>query len=88
MARYQVHSSAATALFGGAVLLVPDAAYAKGTSNTITFTGACCGTLKLKPSSLDCSYGKSYNGKSNLVTLSHMTGTISGAGSGSWAMAA
>jgi hypothetical protein len=77
-----------TALFGGAILSVPATAYAKGTSNTFTFTGAYSGTLKLKPSSLDCSYGKSYNGKSYLVTLSHMTGTISGAGSGSWAMTA
>jgi uncharacterized protein (DUF2147 family) len=86
--KFTAAGTAATALFGGAILLVPATAYAKGTSNTFTFTGAYSGTLKLKPSSLDCSYGKSYNGKSYLVTLSHMTGTISGAGSGSWAMSA
>jgi uncharacterized protein (DUF2147 family) len=78
----------ATALFGGALLLAPTAAYAKTTSNIFTFTGAYSGTLKLKSSNLDCSFGKSYNGKSYLVTLSHMKGTISGAGSGSWAMSA
>jgi hypothetical protein len=78
----------ATVLFGGTILLAPTTAYAKGTSNTFTFTGTYSGTLKLKPSSLDCSFGKSYNGKSYLVTLSHMKGTISGAGSGSWAMSA
>lgn len=77
-----------TVLFGGATLLAPAGAYAKTPSNTFTFTGAYSGTLKLKPSNLDCSFGKSYNGKSYLVTLSHMKGTISGAGSGSWAMSA
>jgi uncharacterized protein (DUF2147 family) len=76
------------AVFGGATLLVPATAYAKTTSNTFTFTGTYSGTLKLKPSNLDCSFGKSYNGKSYLVTLSHMKGTISGAGTGSWAMSA
>jgi uncharacterized protein (DUF2147 family) len=78
----------ATVLFGGATLLAPTTAFAKGASNTFTFSGAYSGTLTLKPSSLDCSFGKSYNGKSYLVTLSHMKGTISGAGAGSWAMSA
>jgi hypothetical protein len=77
-----------TVLFGGSILLAPASAYAKAASNTFTFTGAYSGTLKLKPSNLDCSFGKSYNGKSYLVTLSHMKGIISGAGSGSWAMSA
>jgi uncharacterized protein (DUF2147 family) len=83
-----VAAISATVLCSGAILLAPTAAYAKGASNTFTFTGAYSGTLKLKPSSLDCSFGKTYNGKSYLVTLSHMKGTISGAGSGSWAMSA
>jgi uncharacterized protein (DUF2147 family) len=77
-----------TVLVGGAIVLAPPTAYAKSSSNTFTFTGAYSGTLKLKPSTLDCSFGKTYNGKSYLVTLSHMKGTISGAGSGSWAMSA
>jgi len=45
-----------------------------------TFKGAYSGTLKLTPSSFNCSYGKTYSGKGFLVTLSHMKGTITGAG--------
>jgi hypothetical protein len=37
---------------------------------------------------MDCSFGKTYNGKSYLVTLSHMKGTITGAGSGPWVVTA
>ena len=81
---------AGTVLFGGMALLAPSAAVAKTASNTniFTFKGAHSGTLKLTPSSMNCSFGKSYNGKSYLVTLSHMKGTISGAGKGLWAMTA
>jgi hypothetical protein len=74
--------------FSGVALFSPGTASASGSSNTFTFTGAYTGTLKLKPSSLDCSFGKTYSGKGYLVTLSHMKGTISGAGSGAWAMSA
>jgi hypothetical protein len=79
---------AGTLLFGGMALLAPATVAAKTASNTFTFTGAHSGTLKLTPSSLNCSFGKTYNGKGYLVTLSHMEGTISGAGKGSWAMTA
>jgi uncharacterized protein (DUF2147 family) len=79
---------AGTVVFGGMALLAPSTAVAKTASNTFTFKGAHSGTLKLTPSSLNCSFGKTYNGKGYLVTLSHMTGTISGAGKGSWAMTA
>jgi len=79
---------AGTVLLGGMALLAPSVADAKSSSDTFTFTGAHSGTLKLTPSSMNCSFGKTYNGKSYLVTLSHMKGTISGAGSGSWAMTA
>jgi hypothetical protein len=72
-------------LFGGLALLAPSVAGAKSASNTFTFKGAYSGTLKLTPSSLNCLSGKSYNGKGYLVTLSHMKGTITGAGSGPWA---
>jgi hypothetical protein len=65
-------------------LLAPSAAGAKST-NTFTFGGAYSGTLKLTPSSLNCMSGKTYSGKGFLVTLSHMKGSISGAGSGPWA---
>jgi hypothetical protein len=70
---------------GGVVLLAPGVAGAKAAPNTFTFGGAYSGTLKLTPSSLNCIFGKSYSGKGFLVTLSHMKGTISGAGSGPWA---
>jgi hypothetical protein len=76
-------------LFSGAVALVaPSTASAGGASNTFTFKGAYSGTLKLTPSSFNCSYGKTYSGKGFLVTLSHMKGTITGAGTGAWAMSA
>jgi hypothetical protein len=70
---------------GGAVLLSPGTAAAKASTNVFTFKGALAGTLKLTPSSLNCISGKAYSGKGYLVTLSHMKGTISGAGSGPWA---
>ncbi len=66
----------------------PGIAGASGSTNTFTFSGAYSGTLKLSPSSLNCMYGKTYNGKGFLITLSHMKGTISGAGAGSWEMSA
>lgn len=75
-------------LLGGVALVSPGTASASGASNTFTFTGAYSGTLKLTPSSLNCSFGKTYSGKGYLVTLSHMKGTISGAGTGPWAMSA
>ena len=75
-------------LFGGVALVSPGSASASGASNTFTFTGAYSGTLKLSPSSFNCSFGKAYSGKGYLVTLSHMKGTISGAGKGAWAMSA
>lgn len=79
---------AGTVLFGGMALLAPSIALANTASNTFTFKGAHSGTLKLTPSSFNCSFGKTYSGKGYLVTLSHMEGTISGAGKGSWAMTA
>ena len=79
---------AGTVTLGAMVLLAPSAAVAKTASNTFTFKGAHSGTLELTPSSLNCSFGKTYNGKGYLVTLSHMQGTISGAGKGAWAMTA
>lgn len=75
-------------LFGGMALFAPSSATAKTASNTFIFAGAHSGTLVLTPSSMNCSFGKTYNGKSYLVTLSHMKGTISGAGTGPWAMTA
>jgi hypothetical protein len=73
---------------GSFTLFSPATADASGATNTFTFTGAYNGTLKLSPSSLNCSYGQTYSGKGYLVTLSHMKGTISGAGTGSWALTA
>jgi hypothetical protein len=75
-------------LFGAVVLVPPATANASGATNTFTFTGAYSGTLKLTPSSFNCSFGKTYSGKGYLVTLSHMKGTISGAGTSAWAMSA
>jgi|GEM_PF-1693251 len=75
-------------VFGGVAFVSPGPASASGASNTFTFKGAYSGTLKLTPSSFNCSFGKTYSGKGFLVTLSHMKGTISGAGSGAWAMSA
>ncbi|HEY5271986.1 MAG TPA: hypothetical protein VIJ34_02005 [Acidimicrobiales bacterium] len=73
-------------LIGGTVLAAPSVAVAGAPSNSFTFKGAYSGTLKLSPSTLTCMSGKTYSGKGYLVTLSHMTGAISGAGSGPWAM--
>jgi hypothetical protein len=73
-------------LIGGAVLAAPSIAIAGTPSNTFTFKGAYSGTLKLAPSTLTCMSGKTYSGKGYLVTLSHMSGAISGAGKGPWAM--
>jgi uncharacterized protein (DUF2147 family) len=70
----------------GMALPVPSTAGASSATNTFTFKGAYSGTLKLSPSSLNCIYGKTYNGKAYQVTLSHMKGTIKGAGSGPWAV--
>jgi hypothetical protein len=77
-----------TVLFAGVALVSPATAYASAASNVFTFTGAYGGTLKLTPSSLNCSFGKSYSGKGYRVTLSHMKGTITGAGAGAWAFSA
>jgi uncharacterized protein (DUF2147 family) len=83
----RVAALTAVALLSGAMaLLAPSTALATTAVNTFTFKGAYSGTLKLSPSSFNCSFGKSYNGKSYLITLSHMKGTIKGAGSGPWAM--
>jgi hypothetical protein len=79
---------AATVLTAGMTLWAPGTADAKTTVNTFTFKGVYPGTLKLSPSSMDCSFGKTYNGKSYLVTLTHMKGTITGAGKGPWAFTA
>lgn len=75
-------------LLGGVALVSPGTASASGASNTFTFTGAYSGTLKLTPSSFNCSFGKTYSGEGYLVTLSHMKGTISGVGKGAWGMSA
>jgi uncharacterized protein (DUF2147 family) len=77
---------AATFLLGGVSLLSPTVAGAKSTTNVFTFTGANTGTIKLTSSNLNCMWGKTYSGKGYLVTLSHMKGTIAGAGAGPWAM--
>jgi len=77
-----------TSLLSGAFLLAPSVAEAKTTSNIFSLTGAHSGTLKLTSSSLNCQWGKTYSGKGYLVTLSHMKGTISGAGSGEWTLTA
>ncbi|HEY5302956.1 MAG TPA: hypothetical protein VIJ86_02740 [Acidimicrobiales bacterium] len=85
--KWGVPAVAAVALLsGGMTEFAPTTAGASGTVNTFTFKGAYSGTLKLSPSSFNCSYGKTYSGKGYLVTLSHMRGTIKGAGSGPWAM--
>jgi hypothetical protein len=77
---------ALVALMGGVLVLVaPGPAGAKGATYTFTFGGAYNGTMKLTPSSFNCSSAKAFSGKGYLVTLSHMKGTISGAGSGPWA---
>jgi hypothetical protein len=73
-------------LLGGAVLALPSNAGAGTPSNTFTLKGAYSGTLKLTPSTLNCMNGKTYSGKGYLVSLSHMSGAISGAGKGQWAM--
>lgn len=56
---------AAIALTGtlqiGGGLFARSTAGAKTASNTFTFKGAYSGTLKLSPSSFDCSFGKTYN---------------------------
>jgi hypothetical protein len=75
-------------LFGAVVLVSPAPASAGGASNTFTFKGAYSGTLKLTPSSFNCTFGKTYSGKGYLVTLSHMKGTITGAGKGAWGLSA
>jgi hypothetical protein len=75
-------------LFGGVALVSPATANASGANNVFTFSGAYSGTLKLTPSSLNCSFGKSYSGKGYRLTLSHMKGTITGAGTGAWAFSA
>jgi len=75
-------------LFGSVALVSPATASAGRTSNTFTFKGAYNGTLKLTPSSFNCSFGKTYSGKGYLVTLSHLKGTIVGAGKGPWGLSA
>lgn len=85
-AKRGVATIAAVALVSvGMALPVPSTAGASAV-NTFTFKGAYSGTLKLSPSSLNCIYGKTYNGKAYQVTLSHMKGAITGAGSGPWAV--
>jgi hypothetical protein len=84
-ARAKVWPAVVALIGGGVVLLAPGVASAKAATNTFTFGGAYTGTLKLTPSSFNCSFEKAFSGKGYLVTLSHMKGTISGAGSGPWA---
>jgi hypothetical protein len=72
-------------MVGGGAVLGPGVAGAKGATNTFTFGGAYNGTMKLTPSSFNCSSEKAFSGKGYLITLSHMKGTIGGAGSGPWA---
>jgi hypothetical protein len=90
LARLTTGAAVVALLGGGLVLLAPGVAGAKDATNTFTLKGAYNGTLKLSPSSLNCSYGKTANGKSYLVTLSHMKGTITGAGvgPGAWTVTA
>lgn len=76
----------ATFALGTMAMISPTIAGAKSTTNVFTFTGANTGTIKLTSSSLNCMWGKTYNGKGYLVTLSHMKGNIAGAGAGPWAM--
>ena len=78
---------AAITLAPATVALMPSSvAGAKTTTNTFVVKGAYSGTLTLTPSSDDCLFSKSYDGKSYLATLSHMKGTIKGVGAGPWAM--
>jgi hypothetical protein len=78
---------AVAALIGGSLLLLgPGVAGAKGATNTFTFTGMYGGSLKLTPSSENCTYGKTLNGKSFMVNLSHLKGSVTGAGSGPWGL--
>jgi hypothetical protein len=87
--RERVRAVLAAGAISLTVLAVLSPATARaGTTNTFTFTGAYSGTLKLTPSSLNCMSSKAYSGKGYVVTLSHMVGTISGAGKGQWAMSA
>ena len=79
--------SAVAVLPTALVVLAPTVADAKTAANTFTFKGAYSGTLTLTPSIGDCLYSKSYDGKSYLVNLSHMKGTIKGVGAGTWALA-
>lgn len=78
--------SAVALVVGGLAQFAASTAGASGTKNTFVFKGAYSGTIKYPPSTGFCSYGKAYSGKGYLVTLSHMTGTIKGAGSGPWAL--
>lgn len=82
----RVAFAAAVLVPGSMALLAPSTADAKTAVNTFTFKGAYSGTLTLTPSSDDCLFSKSYDGKSYLATLSHMKGTIKGVGAGRWAM--
>lgn len=85
--KWRVAALAAVVLVpGGMAFLVPSSAAAKTAVNTFTFKGAYSGTLTLTPSSFDCLFSKSYDGKSYLATLSHMKGTLKGVGAGPWAM--
>ena len=74
------------AVVASTTLVFATGAGASGSTNTFTFTGSHTGTLKLTPSSLNCLYGKAYSGGGYTVGLSHMTGTISGAGKGEWTL--
>jgi hypothetical protein len=88
LARAKVCVAVAALVGGGVVLVAPSVAGAKSATNTFTFKGTYSGTLKLSPSSLNCSFGKTLNGKSYMVNLSHLKGKISGAGSGPWGLTA
>jgi hypothetical protein len=68
---------------GSLTLFSPATAGASGATNLFTFSGSHSGTLKLTSSSL-CLFGKAYSGGGYTLNISHMTGTITGAGKGEW----
>jgi hypothetical protein len=70
---------------GSLTLFSPATAGASGATNLFTFSGSHSGTLKLTSSSL-CLFGKAYSGGGYTLNISHMTGTITGAGKGEWAL--
>jgi hypothetical protein len=68
--------------------MAPTTAGAKSAVNTFTFKGTYGGTLKFTPSSSNCLFGKTANGKSYMVQLAHLKGTLTGVGATSWGFGA